>query len=103
MDAPPDGSADALPERPAARLPGLSAEVVGKDYVFHDERTGQVHFLNEAAALVLGLCDGHRTRSEIVDELARLYDLPAAQVSADVVRALASLMARGLVGPPGAP
>ena len=98
-DDAPDAAAPAGEERPRGRADTVSAEVVGKDYVLHDEATGRVHFLNQTAALVWDLCDGTRTGDEIAAEVARLYDREAAAVRDDVRRALDEFRAGGLFAP----
>lgn len=87
----PSALGAAFDERPEARVENVSAEVVGSDYVLHDSATGQVHFLNQTAALVWDLCDGSRTLRDIATEVARLYQQPAESVVADVTRAVGLL------------
>lgn len=87
----PAASGVDVDERPEGRIDNVSAEVVGHDYVLHDGATGQVHFLNQTAALVWDLCDGTRTLREIAAEVARLYGRPADVVVPDVQRAVGLL------------
>ncbi len=79
---------------------GVSAEIVGTQFALHDPATGQVHFLNESAALIWDLCDGTRTLSDITREVARLYSRPVELVASDVERVLAELRTSGLLVPP---
>jgi pyrroloquinoline quinone biosynthesis protein D len=46
---------------------------------------------------VLKLCDGKRTIAEIITELAREYQAPAGQISADVTKLLADLKDKGII------
>ncbi|MGQ0551675.1 MAG: HPr-rel-A system PqqD family peptide chaperone [Planctomycetota bacterium] len=78
----------------------MSAEIVGTQFALHDPATGQVHFLNESAALIWELCDGTRTVSDITQEVARLYARPVELVASDVDRVVAELRASGLLVPP---
>jgi coenzyme PQQ biosynthesis protein PqqD len=51
--------------------------------------------LNASAAATLELVDGTRSRDDIAAELCSRYDVPAAQVRADVEELFARLSARG--------
>ena len=53
--------------------------------------------LNATAALLLTLCDGRRTVSEIVAELAAAFDTPLAVLRADVAACLEQLRQRQFV------
>jgi hypothetical protein len=90
------GHDDTAAERPRGRQRGLTAEVVGQDYVLHDDRTGQVHFLNETAALVWDLCDGAHTVDEIAGAVARRYAVPLNRVRGDVLAILDRMRADSL-------
>lgn len=50
---------------------------------------------DEIAASILQLCDGKRTVSVIVDELAKSYQAPADQIRADVIEILQELADKG--------
>ncbi len=97
MGRPSESGAGGAAERPRARREGLSAEVVGADYVLHDARTGQVHFMNETAALVWELADGSRSLDELCAFVARRYGRPAQDVRVDVVQILATMRGEGLL------
>jgi pyrroloquinoline quinone biosynthesis protein D len=53
--------------------------------------------LNGTAIEVLRRCDGERTLAAIVDELARTFDAPVAEVEAGSVALLADLAQRRIV------
>ena len=64
---------------------------VDDDIVLYDPRTDAVNILNETAAAVWWLCDGSRSRDEIVAEIARLYQADLEEVADDVDVVLADL------------
>jgi hypothetical protein len=74
-------------------LPIPNAEVslqrVGNEAILHDRRNGQAHVINQSAARIWELCDGHKTLDEIVSAFAAAYDMPAPAVRDDVVYILA--------------
>jgi pyrroloquinoline quinone biosynthesis protein D len=53
--------------------------------------------LSATAARVVALCDGSRTRDEIVDALAREYSTDRATIARDVEELFATLRARALL------
>lgn len=57
-----------------------------------------VFVLNPTGAAIVDLCDGRRTLSEIVVELAASYDAPPETVLADVSEYLSRLDDRGFLG-----
>lgn len=60
--------------------------------------------LSESGAEILGLCDGLRTLSDIVQKLADEYDADAAEIASDAADFLDRLAAKGYVRvqePPG--
>ena len=56
----------------------------------------RVHFVNRTAAIVLELCDGTKTHTEIAGVVGRLYDLPQPP-EAEVADCLARFREEGLV------
>jgi hypothetical protein len=58
--------------------------------------TERVHFVNHTAAIVLELCDGTKTDTEIAGVVGRLYDLPQPP-EAEVADCLAQFREEGLV------
>ncbi len=59
--------------RPAIRVAALPGETIA-----YDAESGSVHRLNQTAALILALCDGRRSTSEIAASLERLSGEAAA-------------------------
>ena len=55
--------------------------------------------LSETADAIVRLCDGSRTRAELVAELAAEYDVETEVLETDVNACLESLAARGLIVP----
>ena len=54
--------------------------------------------LNDTGAAVWELLDGERTLADVIDEVGRRFDVPRAEVEADVVEFAADLVARGFAG-----
>ena len=67
----------------------VSLQRVGQEAILHDRRNGRAHVINESAAQIWELCDGHRTLDQIVSAFATVYALPAADLQADVEYILA--------------
>lgn len=57
----------------------------------------QIYLLNETGAEVWELLDGSRTAAEIGEELARRFDSPSPDTSADVVAFVEDLLGRRCV------
>jgi hypothetical protein len=51
--------------------------------------------LNETGAAVWELLDGERSLAEMVEDVCRRFDVPQAEVEADVLEFAADLLARG--------
>jgi len=62
----------------------VSLQRVGQEAILHDRRNGRAHVINESAAQIWELCDGHHTLDQIVSAFAAAYALPASDVRADV-------------------
>jgi PqqD family protein of HPr-rel-A system len=71
------------------------ADVADGFVVYHPERD-RVHFFNHTAAVVLELCDGTKTDTEIADLVQRCYELPDPP-EAEVAACLAQLRQEGLI------
>jgi Coenzyme PQQ synthesis protein D (PqqD) len=70
-------------------------EVADGFVVYHPERD-RVHFFNHTAAVVLELCDGTKTDSEITNLVQHCYELPEPPES-EVARCLSQFRDEGLV------
>jgi hypothetical protein len=57
--------------KPPARKEGLLIEALDKELLIYDAREHRAHCLNQTAAMVWRLCDGHRSESEIALRLGR--------------------------------
>jgi len=83
------------------RLPTPNTDVslqrVGQEAILHDRRNGRAHVINESAAQIWELCDGQRTVDEIVSAFAAAYELPTADVRADVQYILAKFHELGVL------
>ena len=74
------------------RADGVEARELGDECMLHDSRNGSVHIVNDTAAFVWRLCDGHHTVDEMVSALVEKYDIPAdADVHKDIGGILADL------------
>jgi pyrroloquinoline quinone biosynthesis protein D len=54
---------------------------------------------DEPAVAVLKRCDGRRSVAEIVEDLSKEYDAPAAQIETDVIGMFQELADKGVVVP----
>ena len=75
--------------RPPTQNKDVSLQRVGQEAILHDRRNGRAHVINESAAQIWELCDGQHTVDEIVSAFAAAYELPTADVRADVQYILA--------------
>jgi PqqD family protein of HPr-rel-A system len=71
--------------------------VVDGEAVVYDPVAGEVHHLNATATVVWQCCDGRGTVDGLIDDLARTYDAPRAQVASDVGALLDELASRHLL------
>jgi hypothetical protein len=77
---------EAATARPAAAA-GIEVVELADGLIVRQSAPARVHQLNNTAAVVLELCDGHRSVAEIADVVAELFGLaqaPLAEVSACV-------------------
>jgi hypothetical protein len=74
---------------------GLETDEVEDGYVVYQADRARVHYLNPTANLILELCDGELTASQIADLIGQAYELPEPPVQ-EVEEALATLAAEGL-------
>jgi len=65
-----------------------SLQRVGQEAIIYDRRNGQAHVINNSAARLWELCDGHATVEQIAEAFAASYGLPVSEVHADVVAIL---------------
>ena len=84
------------PQRPQTRE-GLTVIELDGEAVVYDERTGNLHHLNQTAALVFSLCDGTGTARELSADIAGAYDLGVDETERQVRSLLRTLKREGLV------
>ena len=75
---------------------GLDVNEVDDGLIVYDESTDRVHHLNPTAAVILELCDGTRTASDIAGAVAETFGLDEAP-DAETTLCLEELVAQGLV------
>jgi len=75
----------------------VSLQRVGQEAILHDRRNGRAHVINESAAQIWELCDGNHTLDQIVSAFSTSYELPAADVQADVEYILAKFHELGVL------
>jgi Coenzyme PQQ synthesis protein D (PqqD) len=74
---------------------GLEVDEVEDGFVVYQPDRERVHYLNPTANLILELCDGTLTATQIAELIAQTFDL-AVPPSQEVDEALAKLEAEGL-------
>jgi len=61
---------------------------LGEEGILYSETQGDKHIVNITAMAVWDLIDGNRTVSEIVREVAKVCDVKAEEIEADIYRQL---------------
>jgi Coenzyme PQQ synthesis protein D (PqqD) len=84
----------AMQHRPK-KSDGLETDEVEDGFVVYQPDRARVHYLNPTANLILELCDGNLTGTEIAALIAQAYDL-AEPPWQEVEEALARLESEGL-------
>jgi PqqD family protein of HPr-rel-A system len=79
--------------------PDLTIVELDGEAVIYDELSGDLHHLNSAATLVLGLCDGTATGRQLASDIAEAYGLPRERVAAEVQAALREFRKSKLLAP----
>jgi hypothetical protein len=74
---------------------GLEIDEVEDGFVIYQPHRDRVHYLNPTANLILELCDGSLTATQIAELLAQTFDMDAPP-NREVEEALAKLEAEGL-------
>jgi len=74
---------------------GLETDEVEDGFVIYQPDRDRVHYLNPTANLILELCDGSLTVTQIAELIGQTFDL-AAPPSTEVQEALGKLQAEGL-------
>ncbi len=76
---------------------GVETAVFDGEAVLFHESAAMVHRLNAVAGAVWLLCDGETTVASMPDELAGVFDVPAADLVGPIDEALDGLAAAGLL------
>ena len=90
-----------LSRRPR-RLAELDINQIEDGFVIHQANRDRAHYLNHSAVVVLELCDGQRSVSDIAECIRKVYGLGTAP-RRDVEDVLAKLAAEGLIADVPAP
>lgn len=77
----------------------LEQEALEDRLLVYDPNGGQVVELNSTAALVVQLCDGERSVSEIQKALAEAFPEAAAQIAVEVPELVEQLVGDGVLQP----
>ena len=85
---------------PARRMRATMEELIAVDdgFVVYDEANDQLHHLNPTAALILVLCDGTNTASEIAEAVASYFSLEEPP-EGEILQVLERLADEGLTTP----
>lgn len=75
----------------------IATEVIDGELLLYHPRQTRAVYLNPTAAVVWGLCDGHRTVREIVRMIGDTYPDAGANLSDDVVAVCRQLRDNGVM------
>ena len=84
------------PQRLRAR-DDLTVISLDDEAVIYDEDTGNLHHLNQTAALVFSMCDGTESARELSASIALAYGVDAGEIEPQVRSVLRTLKHQGLV------
>lgn len=79
------------------RRDDVSMSMNGDQALIVDERSGQVHLVNQTAGRIWELCDGDPTFAQVVGGLADSYGIEVAVVRDDVEAMLGTFRELGIV------
>ena len=75
---------------------GIEISEVTDGYVIYDPKRDRVHYLNQTAVLILELCNGQVTASDLPALIQAAYDLPEPPEQ-EVAQCVQTLLDEGLV------
>lgn len=85
----------------ASRNPVMASDLevneVADGYIVYQPDRDRVHYLNQTAALVLGLCNGRNAEADLPELLRLAWDLRAPP-DEEVAECLETLRKEGLIG-----
>ena len=78
------------------QAPDLDVTETDDGYIIYEPEKDKVHHLNPSAVLILELCDGVNTATEIAEAVREVLQLASAPIG-DVADGISALAAEGLV------
>jgi hypothetical protein len=84
-------------DRVPRQLPDCHTEDFHGETLLYWPSLEKMIYLNEIAAVIWNMCDGHRTVQQIVDVLAGAYPEASTLVKTDVEQAIETLIREGAV------
>lgn len=76
---------------------GYRYEMLDGEFMLYSSERTQAVYLNESASAIWGLIDGRRSVEEIAELLAGAFEVPLAEMRADVMEALKRMAEDGVV------
>jgi len=76
------------------RAGGLDVNEVPDGYIIYQMASDRVHYLNNTAAIVFELCDGHRDAEDIISRVKKMFEDDS---SVDLEACIQNLLNEGLV------
>lgn len=84
-------------DRVPSQLPDCHTEDFQGETLLYWPSLEKMIYLNEIAAVIWNMCDGHRTVRQIIDVLAAAYPETSALVETDVEQAIEALTREGAI------
>jgi hypothetical protein len=76
------------------RAGGLDVNEVPDGYIIYQMASDRVHYLNNTAAIVFELCDGHRDAEDIISRVKKMFEDAS---SVELEACIQNLLNEGLV------
>ena len=77
--------------------PDVLSRTLDDEIVLYDTKRGRIHFLNETASQVWGLCDGTRGHDEVVVQMLERFEVPRERMGRDLEELLETLSQQELI------